>query len=406
MVSPRLDSAPRFLLYSHDSFGLGHLRRTLTLCEGLRERFPEAELLCVTGSPCSSLFPLPKGVDLVKLPSVTKDERGHYIPRTLGSSFRRLLKLREGLLLEAYRAFRPHLVIVDSKVIGLEGEALSLLEATRTDGVRTVLGIRDIIDEPAVVGGEWSDDKSRWALSEGYDRVCVYGTPGVFDVRSEYPIPAELAPRVEYTGYVVRERNIAHHQSVPSMLPQVLVTMGGGEDGEQRIGNYLACLELSRAPWRTVLIGGPLLDDSSARRLRRRARMIGNVDVRRFYADLTRLLSECSAVVSMGGYNTCGEVLQSQKPWVILPRTQPRMEQALRAERMSALGLASYLIDPRPGELRRAVANALDRGSMPAGRIPSLDGVARVCTIVAEMLEVSPLLPRPADEVPTQKTVS
>ena len=51
---PRKD--PRFLLYSHDSFGLGHLRRSLTLSEGLLESFPQAELLVVTGGAGQATF--------------------------------------------------------------------------------------------------------------------------------------------------------------------------------------------------------------------------------------------------------------------------------------------------------------------------------------------------------------
>lgn len=407
MVANTTSAKPRILLYSHDSYGLGHFRRTLTLCEGLLQELPGAEVLIVTGSPCSSLFPLPSGAGLVKLPSVTKGDGGDYVPRTLGSSFSRVLSLRKRLILESYRAFRPSLLLVDHKVIGLQGEVFELLQKARRDGVRTVLGIRDIIDTPEVVAREWSDDESRWALAEGYDRVCVYGVPEVFDPRTEYPIPAELAPRVEFTGYVVREARRANRRPVPALRPQVLFTVGGGEDGGERIDAYLEGLERRPVRWNTVLVGGPLLDDSTARRLRRRARMIGNVDVRRFYRDMPRLLSECSAVVSMAGYNTCAEVLQSRKPWVLLPRTEPRKEQGVRAERLAARGLALCRSDPNPEELRRAIQSALERPYMDEDLIPDLGGVRRLCTIVGEMLEVAPALPKPLPiEIPNREAVS
>jgi len=394
MVTPSERAGPRILLYSHDSYGLGHLRRSLNLSEGLRARFPTAELLCVCGSPCPSLFPLPPGVGLLKLPSVTKDERGRYVPRTLGTSLARLMRMREALLLEAYRSFRPDVVLVDHKVIGLEGEALPLLREAREQGARTLLGIRDIIDEPAVVAQEWRDERSRWALAECYDRVCVYGSPDVFDVRREYPISEELSRRVEFTGYVARDHEPIQRRPIPSMRPQALVTGGGGEDAYERMSGYLDTLEKSPVPWSSVLIAGPLMEDSLARRLRRRARMIGDVEVRRFYADMPRLLDECDVVVSMAGYNTATEILKSRKPWVVLPRTRPRLEQALRAERLSRLGLARTLIDPQPDELRRAVYCALDRGPMPEEKIPALDGAARLATIVAGLLDPGLLVPR------------
>jgi predicted glycosyltransferase len=150
-----------------------------------------------------------------------------------------------------------------------------------------------------------------------------------------------------------------------------------------------------------------LLNDSEARRIRRRARMIGNVEVRRFYADMPRLLSECNAVVSMAGYNTCTEVLQSRKPWVILPRTHFRLEQAIRAERLAKLGLAIQLPQAKPDELRRAVGMALEREPMPLESVPSLGGVQRVCAIAAELLEVPAALPSsPVLDVAKQKAVS
>ena len=40
-----LPRAPRVLVYSHDSVGLGHLRRTLNLAEALAERFEGTDLV-------------------------------------------------------------------------------------------------------------------------------------------------------------------------------------------------------------------------------------------------------------------------------------------------------------------------------------------------------------------------
>lgn len=389
-------SVPRLLLYSHDSWGLGHLRRSLTLAQGLGSTFPEAEILLITGSPCATLFPTPARVGLVKIPSVSKNEDGQYVPRSLAGSFLDTLKLRRNLILEVYKSFRPSLVLVDHKVIGLEGEAFEMLQEARRDGVRTILGVRDVIDSPGAVALEWSGERCRWALSEGYDRICVYGTPEVFDTRLEYPVPPELAPRVEFAGYVVRPAPTVTRPAARPR-PQVLVTIGGGEDGTASLETYLDGLEKVRPDWDSVLVGGPLLDERDARRLRRRAEALGNVQVRRFHADLPWLLAECDAVVAMAGYNTVAEILQSGKPAVLLPRTHPRMEQAIRAERLAALGLAQSLIDARPLELVQAVDRALRAGPSAPERRPRMDGVASLCGVARELLEtpITPV-PRPA----------
>lgn len=393
LPEPGRPSAERILLYSHDSWGLGHMRRSLTLAAGLGQAFPRAEMLLITGSPCATLFSTPPRVGLVKIPSVSKNEQGEYVPRSLAGSFLDTLKLRRNLILEVYKSFRPSLVLVDHKVIGLEGEAFDMLREARRDGTRTILGVRDVIDSPGAVALEWSGEKCRWALSEGYDRICVYGSPEVFDTRLEYPVPPELSRRVEFTGYVVRPAQGLPKPSTRSR-PQVLVTMGGGEDGAAQLDTYLSGLEQERPEWESVLVGGPLLDERDARRLRRRAEALEHVQVRRFHADLPYLLADCDAVVAMAGYNTVAEILQSGKPSVLLPRTHPRMEQAIRAERLAALGLTRSLIDARPLEMIRTVDEALRAGPPPSSSMPRLTGVEELCTVAQELLS-APLVPTP-----------
>jgi predicted glycosyltransferase len=372
------------------------LRRSLTLAAGLVESIPGSEILLITGSPCATLFPTPPRVGLMKIPSVSKSPNGEYVPRSLAGTLADTLHLRRNLVLEAYRSFRPTLVLVDHKVIGLHGEAFEMLREARADGVHTVLGIRDVIDAPGAVAIEWSGDKCRWALSEGYERVCVYGTSEVFDPRVEYPLPPELAERVEFTGYVVRPGVAPRAAASPARRARVLVTMGGGEDGAQHLEKYLHGLEKLRPDWDSVLVGGPLLDERDARRLRRRAEGLQNAEIRRFHSDLPWLLSECDAVVAMAGYNTCTEILQSRRPSVLLPRTRPRMEQAIRAERFEKLGLAQSLIDPRPEELVQAVGRAVEAGPLPVERLPDLTGVERLTAIARELLAPAPLGAAPA----------
>jgi predicted glycosyltransferase len=397
---PRASSSQRFLLYSHDSWGLGHLRRSLTLATGLVEAFADAEVLLITGSPCATLFPIPPRVGLVKVPSVSKSANGEYVPRSLAGTLASTLELRRRLILEAYRSFRPTLVLVDHKLIGLQGEAYEMLRLARAEGVHTVLGIRDVIDSPGAVAVEWGGEKCRWALAEGYERVCVYGSPEVFDTRLEYPVPPELGERVEFTGYVVRPA--PPPRPAPARArPHVLVTMGGGEDGARFLETYVTGLERLRPAWDSVLVGGPLLDERDARRLRRRAEALGNVQVRRFHADLPWCLTECDAVVAMAGYNTCAEILQSRKPSVLLPRSRPRLEQVIRAERFQRLGSTRSLLDPQPEELIAAVDRALADGA-PA-RVPSLEGVARLCAVVRELVlqPPAPVARRLAASVPS-----
>jgi len=82
-------------------------------------------------------------------------------------------------------------------------------------------------------------------------------------------------------------------------------------------------------------------DDSA----KARAAELTNVEVVTFVPDVDRVMSKASAVIAMGGYNTFCEILAADKPALIVPRTVPRLEQYIRAERMSKLGLVGMLVD-------------------------------------------------------------
>lgn len=375
----------RVLLYSHDSYGLGHLRRSMTLAAALRDALPAAAVLIATGSPCATHFVLPGGVDVVKLPSITKDDDGRYVPRSLPGSLRGVLALRRSLLSNLVAAFQPHLLLVDHQVVGLHGELLPALQRASEGGTRTILGLRDVVDEPDTVASSWDSPEIHSALARTYDRVCVYGWPTVFDPRREYRLPAGLPERLEFTGYVVRPAPARTTRPLPADRPQVLVTVGGGEDGGERIEAYLAAIHGAAVEWESTIVLGPLLDSAHGRRIKRQARLLDGVTVHSFHADLPRLLSESDAVVSMAGYNTVAEVLQSGVPAVLLPRSFPRREQQIRAERLAELGLAESLDRPEPAELRAAVRRALARPRQRRGDLP-LDGDVRLCSIAAELL--------------------
>lgn len=388
----------RFLLYSHDSWGLGHLRRTLTVASALGERFEGAAILVVTGSPCATQFPLPPGVALVKIPSISKDASGAYCSPNLDGSLDSLLRLRAQLLLQAFRSFEPHVLIVDHKVVGLQGEVLEVLRAARRSGVKTVLGLRDIIDSPSVVARRWREPDHRWALRQGYDRICVYGVPEVFDPRREYPVLGDLGDRVHFTGYVVRRR--ALNGVSASGGARVLVTTGGGQDGADRIRVYLESLTSRPAPWHSVVLTGPLMEPHEIRRIRRLARGRAGVEVHRFIPNLPKLLNGSRVVVAMAGYNTAAEILQSGRLAVFLPRTFPRREQQLRAERFANLGLARTLPDPHPGLLRELVEESLEAEYRPTVT-PSLDGAQSLCDVVSELLGLTQPNRLPSRSQPT-----
>ncbi|MFT7487140.1 MAG: putative glycosyltransferase, partial [Candidatus Paceibacteria bacterium] len=310
----------RVMMHCHDSYGIGHLRRTLTLAAALRAAEPNVQILITSGSPVATHFALPDGVDIIKLPSVTKSDLGEYIPRGLGDDLQKVVDLRRRLLREAFRCFEPQLIIVDHQPLGLCGELTDVLEEATQSGIPTLLGLRDILDEPQVVAEEWGHAHMREAIGSLYTKLVVYGDAAIFDVRTEYSLPKEWSDKIEFTGYVVRRIPEHSARAIPSIRPTVLVTVGGGEDGVGRIHTYLDMLEESPPLWNSCIVQGPLFPKREARSIKRRARLLNGLEVHSFHHDIPRLLAQSDAVVSMAGYNSVTEIVQSGKPAVFWPR--------------------------------------------------------------------------------------
>lgn len=386
----------RVLLYSHDSVGLGHLRRNLAIAREISANYPRSSILIVTGSPCATQFKLPANTDLLKIPSVSKDGQGQYVSRGSSGSLEKAIKFRSDMILEAFHSFEPTLIIMDHQLTGLKGEALRMLREAKENGVLTIYGSRDIKDSPDAVKHNWDNADSRWALSEGYDRVCVYGMLDVFDPRVAYAPLLDKVKQLEFTGYLVPSYTKPVKPPISSRRKKVLVTFGGGSDGVERAQRYLQALALAPVTWDSHIITGPLMDDKMKRSLREQAKKIqpiGAITIQKFHKNIPALLRKVDAVVSMAGYNSCMEILQSGVPAVLLPRSFPRKEQLMRASLMAKRGWVAVLpeADLDPQSLLTAVETALAsprRNQSPA----DLNGLGRLCEVIHELLQSAGLI--------------
>ena len=380
---------PKILLYSHDTFGLGNIRRTLLLAETLRDAHPSAAILLVTGSPVIQSFRIPDGVDYVKLPCLDRTDADRYAPRFLALDHE-VTSLRRAILVQSFVSFSPDLVIVDKRPAGIGGELLEALEALDRLPRRPklVLGIRDILDEPSRTRASFEQSGSMALIERFYDEVWIYGERSVFDAVQQYSFPETVARRTRYCGYLKRPTLPATRHDGP---PRVLVTTGGGGDGAALIGAYLEDLmTLPRSvALRTTAVFGPEMPQDSRLALRQRYGAMADVDLVEFELDMTRRYAEADVVVAMAGYNTVCELLSFGRRAVLVPRTTPVREQLLRASALAERGYFDMVApeDLAPGVLIGKVLAAVSAG--PAGGTAiDLDGLPRVLERVRALLGV------------------
>lgn len=378
-------TANRVLIYSHDTFGLGHLRRCRAIAHALVERRRDVSVLILSGSPVIGSFDFSPRVDFVRIPGVTKGRDGEYAALTLHMGIEEVLRLRAALIRHTAEVFRPDLFIVDKEPLGLRGEVADTLTFLKGKGVPLVLGLRDVLDEPALLVPEWRRKNVMPALKSLYDELWVYGLPEVCDPLEGVAVPPSVRRKMRYTGYLRREAPDAEPACAPDR-PYILVTPGGGGDGEALVDWVLRAYEDDPGiPWRAVVVLGPFMQADTRDAFLARAAALPRVEARVFESRLESLMRASAGVVAMGGYNTFCEILSFDRPALIVPREVPRREQYIRAARASDLGLAAMLVDD--GERRAAdMAAALRRlphqpppssVSVP-GLLDGLDAVERL----------------------------
>ncbi len=378
---------PKILIYSHDTFGLGNIRRSLLLGELLGSAYPQSAILLMTGSPMVHAFRIPQRMDYVKLPCVTRVNADEYEPRFLTDCTDEIRRTRSEILERTSVAFQPDLLIVDKRAGGIDGELLPALAALRAlpRPPRVVLGIRDILDAPEKTRQSLTTNGSFETIERFYDEVWIYGSPEVFDAVHEYAFPPQVARRTRYCGYLRRRsvRKLPH-----AGAPRVLVTPGGGDDGDRLVSSYLTGLaDVPPGEFQSVVVLGPQLAEHAAEPLRRLAER-PDVECIDFEPDLTRRYEEADVVLSMAGFNTVCELLTGRLRAVLVPRAEPVQEQLIRARRLAARGYFR-MIEPAELSPARLIAETRLALEAPIPDISPIDmeGLARIRTRVARLLE-------------------
>lgn len=396
----------KLMVYSHDAFGLGNIRRMLAICQYLIKAYPDASILVVSGSPALHSLRLPKGLDYIKLPCLERDEAGIVSAKYLDTGVEEAVQLRSDLILSTVKNFKPDLLLVDKKPDGLQRElqaSLSYLKAERPQ-TKLVLLLRDILDRPEVTIAQWQRHGYYDIIANWYDQVWVVGVPEIFDVRFEYQFPAEIAKKTRFCGYIRRELGLKSRQALRQELQLegqdrlVLVTPGGGADGYRLVDAYLKGLENSSGYLHhTVIISGPEMPVPQREEIQQRIANLARVEILEFTDDLVGYMDAADVVVSMGGYNTVGEILSLGKRAIVVPRLQPVEEQWIRAERMSKLGFFQAIHPDQltPEHLKQhlqAELEAIETGSAAVQRL-DMNALPRIVAYLSRLIHPDPLSP-------------
>ncbi len=344
-------STYNILMYSHDTYGLGHIRRTMAIASQLRE--PNINILILTGSPIAGRFSFPEQIDFVRIPGMIKMTNEEYLPLSIKINAQHALDIRKNIITATAKTFQPHLFIVDKEPLGLKKEVLPTLQWLKRcqPNTQTILGLRDIMDDRDTVRQDWNKKGIYDILDTLYSEIWVYGNREFYDPIEEYAIPACVSCKMVFTGYIPRKvpsesqiHKARKDQGLENGEKLIVVTTGGGGDGYCVMDAYLTMLEREprSLPIKTVLITGPFMPKQDRKKVFKRARKLG-VRTYHFYRNMEKLMAAADLVVGMGGYNTICELLSLGTVPLIVPRDTPRKEQLIRARIFHRHHLVDYI---------------------------------------------------------------
>jgi predicted glycosyltransferase len=355
-------------------------------------------VLILSGSPIIGSYGFRPRVDFVRFPGVVKLRNGSYTAKGLDISADHVIAFRRDLIQASAVAFKPHLFLVDKEPNGLRGEVLPTLKLLKQQGTRLVLGLRDILDDPAHLAEEWARKDVLPSLQDLYDDILIYGADGVYDPLKGLGLPLSVTAKTRYTGYLRRDAQREPFASKPEQadLPAqfVLVTPGGGGDGGDMVNAVLNAAEYHQQfgskqlipGHEVVIVSGPFMPTDLQADFKARAARLQSVHVHTFMPDLDAVMSKAAAVVGMGGYNTFCEILAADRPALIVPRTVPRLEQWIRADHMARRGVISMITEADATDAARMAAALAGLPTQPrpsaAGLAGLLDGFPCINSIV------------------------
>jgi predicted glycosyltransferase len=243
------------------------------------------------------------------------------------------------------------------------------------------------MDEPALLVPEWERKGAPAALARYYDEIWVYGLKDIYQPLAALDLSPEIQERITYTGYIRRDMP---GPSAPNRYPKItrqpfiLVTTGGGGDGEDMIDWVISAYESDPGIETPALIlFGPFVNREQRASFLERISRETRLDALTFDNKVEVLMKRAKAVVAMGGYNTFCEILSFDKRALIVPRTKPRLEHSIRAVEAERLGLVRMLSDQKGP--RTAVRMAAALRELPGQPRPSevvvpglLDGLERI----------------------------
>jgi predicted glycosyltransferase len=338
----------KIIYYCQHIWGVGHIFRSLEICKALAAH----EIVMVVGGPEFDTH-LPPHVRVFRLPGLMTDRNySELFPTDRTKTLETVKSERQALLFQLFEKETPDVFVVELYPFGRKAFRFELdpvLEGIRNGVLRRSIvacSIRDILVEkrdPDAYEKRVVDTLNRW-----YDLVMIHADPKLVELDHTFSRMGDISIPVIYTGFISPKPPTGDRRRIRSALGIgeddvfIVASAGGGQVGIVLLEPLLNCfpqLNTGRPVFLHVFTG-PYMPDDEFDKLKKKANRY--LIVERFTSDFLSLLVSADLSISMGGYNTCMNLLATRVPSLIWPYPGDR-EQGIRARRLAAIGAATVL---------------------------------------------------------------
>ncbi len=328
--------------YCQHVLGIGHFHRSMEICKAIARRHPTT--LIVGGPPVEVAH---SGIHVLKLPGLQMDsEFNNMVPCNSDFSLEAIKTARKKQLFAHFQENRPDIFITELYPFGRKAfrfELDPLLQAIRDGSLprcSCYCSVRDILVEKST-GREKFEQRAVQTVNSYFNGILIHADPDIITLDETFSRMADIHIPLHYTGFVTKSDPEAHEardrirkKLALSPLDKLIVaSIGGGNVGSELLYAATEAFKIMSGsiPAHLQLFCGPYCDTKMYQALQ--SNIQDNITIDRFTDHFPEWLEAADLSISMAGYNTCMNLVQTGIPALVYPFKQNR-EQRLRAERL------------------------------------------------------------------------
>jgi len=331
----------RISYYCQHVLGVGHLRRSLEICKSLAK---DHETTLILGGPPTSIDTTE--LNILQLPGLQMDkEFNNLAPCNATTPLEATKEMRQYVLYNHFVSDSPECFITELYPFGRKAfrfeidPVLKSIKNRMLPDCKCIASVRDILVEKKQ-GKEKFENRVVETLNNYYSAVLIHADPQVITLDETFTPLKEINIPLHYTGFVSERpsstgnRWIRERLKLSKQHKLIVASIGGGSVGEELLYAVLDAFKklVTAEPLvHLQIFTGTCCASKDYENICSHKQY--NITVDRFTDFFPDWLTVADLSISMAGYNTCMNILQTGVPALVLPFMQNR-EQTLRAKKL------------------------------------------------------------------------